>query len=704
MAFCAQCGKQLPDNARFCPGCGAASGESDTGTYTTRREEYAGKVIKCPSCGAQLSSFTAICPECGHEINSAKVDASLRDFIAKIDDVDRMIANSPDVSKTGWASWSGGKKFGWVVLNIYTFCIPLIIYLLLPLFKYNRKPRLTAAEKQKAALIENFPFPNGRESIIEALLFIQTKLDFLSSEKLNRHTAYWTRLWATKAKQLEQKADMMLQGDTVAQDACKRIAAYEAKARKRIKLRAILGLIILVPTMCFAGYKIATIIKIPVAEPIAWPTTGIATQIPVPAFSSMNGEISYDTVERFWVEIQDVTDEEYEQYILACQEAGFTIESERTSIEYSAYNADGYELSLTKYLSSDDVDIRVEAPEALGTITWPVSDIAKLIPVPDSTLGRIEWERSGGFCLYVGNIPYEQYKAYVDECVARGFTVDYSRGDDYFHAKNSKGYYVDIDYKGFSVVFIKITAPKDADIASDVDELTHPTPVPDTPLATTIPVETDKPTETPQPTAEHVAPIEKGAVYTFGHDEFSLYCVTAISDSLIKIEKWGKSLSTQKAFSNEYEVGTFRITDTACGFVWLDGEHTAFEFSLQDDDDWDFKKSQKVVFTLSGIDGDTNKGTNYDENGVCYWYENDDWHEYRAMLLSDNLLKIECWYRGIAIGGFNYGYDVVVIDLNAPVMGFEWTDDEHTAFTITLKDEQNSDLKKGTFVSFTLDK
>lgn len=224
------------------------------------------------------------------------------------------------------------------------------------------------------------------------------------------------------------------------------------------------------------------------------------------------------------------------------------------------------------------------------------------------------------------------------------------------------------------------------------------------PTTTNLPADNSIPTETPQPTAKHVAPIEKGAVYTFGHDEFSLYCATAISDSLIKIGKWGKSLSTQKAFSNEYEVGTFRITDTACGFRWLDDEHTAFEFALQDSDDWDFRKSNTVVFTLSGIDGDTNKGTNYDKNGVCYWYENDDWHEYRAIPLSDNLLKIECWYRGIAIGGFNYGYDVVVIDLNAPVMGFEWTDDEHTAFTITLKDEQNSDLKKGTFVSFTLDK
>ena len=702
MAFCAQCGKELPINAKFCPGCGVEIAVSDTGTYTTRREEYAGKVIKCPSCGAHISSFTAICPECGHEINSAKVDATLRDFIAKIDDVDRLIANSPEVSKVGWSSWSGGKKFGWVVLNIYTFCIPLIIYLLLPLFKYNRKPRLTAPEKQKVSLIENFPFPNGREAIIEALLFIQTKLDFLSAEKLNRHTAFWTRLWATKAKQLQQKADMMLNDDPVAREACKRIAAYEAKTRKKIKLRAILGLVILIPAVSFAGFKIATTIKLPVTEPVVWPETGIATQIPMP--KTLMGEITYNDVERFWVEIKGVNDEECEQYILDCQAAGFTIESERTSIEYTAYNSAGYELSITNYMSDDDLYIRVEAPEQLGKITWPAGDIAKLIPVPDSTLGRIEWERSGGFCLYVGNVSYEQYKAYVDECVARGFTVDYSRGDDYFHAKNSKGYYVDIDYEGFSVVFIKITAPSDADIASDVDELTQQTAAPIALVATSTPAETSEPTETPQPTAERVAEIEKGAVYTFGHDEFSLYCATAISDSLIKIEKWGKSLSTQKAFSNEYEVGTFRITDIACGFRWLDDEHTAFEFALQDDDDGDFRKPKTVVFTLSGVDDDTNKGTNYDKNSICYWYENDDWHEYRAMSLSDNLLKIECWYRGIAIGGFNYGYDVVVIDLNAPVMGFEWTDAERTAFTITLKDPQNSDLKKGTFVAFTLEK
>lgn len=87
-------------------------------------------------------------------------------------------------------------------------------------------------------------------------------------------------------------------------------------------------MVILIPAVSFAGFKIATTIKLPVTEPVVWPETGIATQIPMPT-------ITYNDVERFWVEIKGVNDEECEQYILDCQAAGFTIESERTSIEYT---------------------------------------------------------------------------------------------------------------------------------------------------------------------------------------------------------------------------------------------------------------------------------------------------------------------------------------------------------------------------------
>ena len=156
-----------------------------------------------------------------------------------------------------------------------------------------------------------------------------------------------------------------------------------------------------------------------------------------------------------------------------------------------------------------------------------------------------------------------------------------------------------------------------------------------------------------------------------------------------------------------YETGiipVIKITDAEYGFAWLDNNHTAFVIQLQDEQDSDFKKPQTITFTISGTDSDTNIGANYTKDGICYSYQNDDWHLYRAIPLTDTIIKVECWYRSMAFGSFNYGYDVLVIDLLSGNTDFEWTDDEHSAFTISIQDTQNSNLKKATFVAFTLDK
>lgn len=197
--------------------------------------------------------------------------------------------------------------------------------------------------------------------------------------------------------------------------------------------------------------------------------------------------------------------------------------------------------------------------------------------------------------------------------------------------------------------------------------------------------------------------IKKSSVYTYGHDEWGLYCATAISDSTISIERWGKHLSSEKSFDKEYEVGAFKITDAQYKFTWIDEEQTAFSFTLKDKRDGDFKKSKNIVFTILGTDSDTNKGTNHNAKGVCYSYQNDDWHLYRAIPLTDQVIKIECWYRSMAVGSFHYGYDICVINLNNTDTDFEWMDEEHTSFTISIQDKENGNLRKSTFVTFTQD-
>lgn len=80
MAFCQNCGNKLEDGAKFCASCGTPSGA--TGSEGVRKQSFVGDIKKCPSCGAEVPSMTAICPECGHEMSNTKVSDVLKEFQA----------------------------------------------------------------------------------------------------------------------------------------------------------------------------------------------------------------------------------------------------------------------------------------------------------------------------------------------------------------------------------------------------------------------------------------------------------------------------------------------------------------------------------------------------------------------------------------------------------------------------------------------
>ena len=210
-----------------------------------RQQEYVGKVKKCPACGEEVPSLTAICPACGHEFSIVKGSESVASFISEIDACDKRIAAQGPTAKKGWSTWKTWKKVGWVLLNIYFFCIPLLIYFLRPFFRTYKSPALSIEEKRKATIIENFTFPNDRGSILEALLFIKSKVSFLANEKVNANNAYWMRLWVKKAEQLHQKAEMLFQGDRIANDAYTKIVEDHTKFKKQMQIRifATLGII-----------------------------------------------------------------------------------------------------------------------------------------------------------------------------------------------------------------------------------------------------------------------------------------------------------------------------------------------------------------------------------------------------------------------------------------------------------------------------
>lgn len=92
--------------------------------------------------------------------------------------------------------------------------------------------------------------------------------------------------------------------------------------------------------------------------------------------------------------------------------------------------------------SSSDFSIT----EDFGEFKWPTSGLATMLPTPESNYGEISTESSTSLFVYVGNTSKQQYGAYVEACQEKGFTVDYSKGADYFHASNTDGYRLSLSY------------------------------------------------------------------------------------------------------------------------------------------------------------------------------------------------------------------------------------------------------------------
>ena len=329
-------------------------------------------------------------------------------------------------------------------------------------------------------------------------------------------------------------------------------------------------------------------------------------------------------------------------------------------------------------------------------IDWKNITLSKVLPEPQSNMMELLYNGDDWLNVTVHDISENDFLEYVRWCKDDyGFTVDSDSFDGYFYAYNKDGYCVTLFYTETSKeLSIDLSAPT-GDVTEDPDNSTE----------TQEPEQTEQPEETEPPKTDSGSlSITKGTEYAYMTDEWNVYIATAISSDIIKVENWSKTMSNSKSVSHDYDVGTFKISDSENGFAWVDDEHTTFVLTFKDKNNGDFKKGGTATFTININDSDKNKGSNYSEDIACFSYQNDDWHLYRAIPLTETLIKIETWYRGSSAGTFLFGYDLRLIDTKSGDTDFEWTDDEHTSFSITMRDEENKyEWKKETFVVFILE-
>ncbi len=270
-------------------------------------------------------------------------------------------------------------------------------------------------------------------------------------------------------------------------------------------------------------------------ETFVWEELPLAAKLP--PLGTNVGHISYNSDDTLSIRDIPCTQAQWSEYVEKCRALGFTIEEEKKGTSFEAFNPEGYEV-YTYISSGEEMSLRIEAPMEMGELQWPRSELAALIPAVPTDVGKLSTDRADRFFLYAANMDRDAFRAYVDQCAEAGFTVDYESYDDYYHAFNSDGCELRVEYTGFQIVTVELEAPDEDWKAESAAETAAPTEEP-------VVIE-----ETPEPSAQPAAGVRaefKEAMdsYEAFFDEYAAFMKSydSSSASLDQLSKYFTMLS-----------------------------------------------------------------------------------------------------------------------------------------------------------------
>lgn len=184
MAYCRNCGTQLIDGAKFCQKCGCSATSESTG-YTQRKQEFAGKLYKCPNCGEVLKSFELNCPACGYELRGARASSAVKEFALKLEAIE---------SRREYEKPRG-------------------------LFAAaEAQQRLSKTDEQKISLIKSFSVPNSKEDMLEFMILATSSMNMGTYDSSNTNFSKSEKeinaAWFSKVQQVYEKAKRSYSSDS----------------------------------------------------------------------------------------------------------------------------------------------------------------------------------------------------------------------------------------------------------------------------------------------------------------------------------------------------------------------------------------------------------------------------------------------------------------------------------------------------------
>ena len=175
MAYCVNCGIELIENAKFCQKCGHPT--ANNSNTSTRQQEFAGKLYKCPSCGEVLKSFETNCPACGHELRNTSSSSSVSEFAAKLEAIEKSRHR---------------QNLDYKKMKVSRMVIDEI-------------------DQKKITLITSFVIPNTKEDLFEFLILASSNISlqrYKGLEYVSESQKAVSDAWEAKFEQAYEKAKM----------------------------------------------------------------------------------------------------------------------------------------------------------------------------------------------------------------------------------------------------------------------------------------------------------------------------------------------------------------------------------------------------------------------------------------------------------------------------------------------------------------
>ena len=127
-------------------------------------------------------------------------------------------------------------------------------------------------------------------------------------------------------------------------------------------------------------------------EPLHWEQLRMGDVLPEPEYA--RGEVHADTEDELRVDVFKTSKQQYESYVDACREKGFSVDEDRIGSMYSAYDDAGYKLELSYYESSGEMSVRLTPPMEMDQLQWPASELGALIPPPQSIFSMCKFSEA----------------------------------------------------------------------------------------------------------------------------------------------------------------------------------------------------------------------------------------------------------------------------------------------------------------------